>query len=218
MSTTATVSLVKDFLSGQIIFLNSAFRFLNTLFFCLCCFLPCSISLSCRSHQLLGLLMQRVLSCRTCNTSWFPFSQDVSSYPLSCCNSAACIPYMPMLLLHAQLPPPLSFFCNSGQKKRALCFHTLPHLTTNSSDSQYFYTALQSRKRHRSQFHPDRPAGTSISRLCLAWAVDPWRNIDTKWIPTISSGSQVPLETSVSIRKNSLSRLLRLSLLFRYLD
>ena len=207
MSTTATVSLVKDFLSGQIIFLNSAFRFLNTLFFFFALssmfdltFLP--------QPPITWSPYAACVSCRTCNTSWFPFSQDVSSYPLSCCNSAACIPYMPMLLLHAQLPPPLSFFCNSGQKKRALCFHTLPHLTTNSSDSQYFYTALQSRKRHHSQFHPDRPAGTSISRLCLAWAVDPWRNIDTKWIPTISSGSQVPLETSVSIRKNPLSRLL----------
>ena len=91
---------------------------------------------------------------------------------------------------------------------RKILRNVLTNIARQQQVSICMGSKIQSRKRYRSQFHPDRPAGTSISRLCLAWAVDPWRNIDTKWIPTISSGSQVPLETSVSIRKNPLSRLL----------
>lgn len=59
VSTTAIVCLVKDFLSGQIIFLNSAFKLLNKLFFFFA-LSSMSFSLSLRSCQLLRLLMQRV--------------------------------------------------------------------------------------------------------------------------------------------------------------
>ena len=48
--------------------------------------------------------------CRICNTFWFPSCQDELFCLLSCCSYGFYIPYMPMLFLCAQLPPPLKFF------------------------------------------------------------------------------------------------------------
>ncbi len=97
-ATTAAVSLLTVCLSGQMTLLNSTFIPLkNPFIFEVFSLLAVSAIFS---RPLLNLitsfLCAKYVSCRICNTSWFPFCQDESSYPLSCYNYVVCIPYMPV--------------------------------------------------------------------------------------------------------------------------
>ena len=72
--------------------------------------------------------------CRIYSISLFPCVPDETSYPLSCCSYGFCIPYMPMLFLCAQLPPPFFLVCDLSTlqpeiwflsiKKRPMFFHS----------------------------------------------------------------------------------------------
>jgi hypothetical protein len=108
---TAVVCLTSDCFSGQIIFLNSAERPVNQLSFGALSNFSVSPIFSLLCHaRLIWFLCVTYGSCRICNTFWFPSCQDELFCLLSCCSYGFCIPYMPMLFLCAQLPPPLKFF------------------------------------------------------------------------------------------------------------
>ena len=94
------------------IFLNSAFRPLNQLFLgAFSVFAESPMLITPLPYPITSSLCASCVSYRICNTFWFPFCPDESSYPSSYCSYAACTPYMPMLFSYAQLPPPLDFFC-----------------------------------------------------------------------------------------------------------
>ena len=105
---TAPVCFVTVSLSGQMILLYSAFKpfqklFLGAFFgiFCITHFCPPKRSGRCPIAQnqpvtLTSSLCVTCVSYRICSTFWFPFCPDEFSYPLSCCNYAACILCMPV--------------------------------------------------------------------------------------------------------------------------
>ena len=99
ITTTATDCFIRSSLSGQVIFLNSVFTpFQN--FTSLDAFSDFAESpmLILHSHKTQIILFPYAVyvSYRICSTSWFPFCQDESSYPWSCCNYVVYIRYMPV--------------------------------------------------------------------------------------------------------------------------
>ena len=148
VSTTAMVCLVKDFLSGQIIFLNSAFKLLNKLFFFFA-LSSMSFSLSCRRSLLFGFLMQcvclaesAILLCLHSLRMCFLILRHVV-IPLLTFRTCQCNPYTHNFHLRY-------YFCNSGQKKRALRFHTPIYYTIKM-------TARQAWAGKNCEFHHDIP-------------------------------------------------------------
>ena len=100
---TATVCFARVFLSGQIIFLNSALRPLNQLVFFT--FSVFSDIHSLPFNEITSFLCVMCVIYRIYSIFLFPYVPDEFSYPSLYCSYAVYILYMPMLFLCAQLPP-----------------------------------------------------------------------------------------------------------------
>ena len=94
IAVTATACFPSVVLSGQMIFWNSAFSPLKKPTFSLL-LSPITLTPVLKKRIILFLCV-KYESCRIYNISLFPFCQDDSFYPLSCCSYGSCTLYKPM--------------------------------------------------------------------------------------------------------------------------